>query len=304
MSNSRLFQIATLGRPLHLIGGLLFFGLGNAIAAYSGHPINWPLALGGLLAVWTIQLMTHYSNEYFDLEADLANQTPTAWSGGSRVLIGGQIAPAFALRVALAFAMLGVGTSVIVTLTSPAPWPTALLLALALGLAWSYSAPPLRLNWCAMGELTGALLVPGLTTLVGFQLQTATLTPLPLLAIVPLCCFQFAMLVAVNYPDAVSDTAVGKTTLVVLLGGQRAAQLHLAALVLPYLLLPLLISAGLPWQIAALLLCAAPLAGWLGWRVARGAWHEPAAWDGLGFWSIGLLMSSAGLELAGFLLLN
>ena len=44
------------------------------------------------------QLMTHYANDYFDLEADRANRTPTRWSGGSRVLPAGVLPPRVALR--------------------------------------------------------------------------------------------------------------------------------------------------------------------------------------------------------------
>jgi hypothetical protein len=52
------------------------------------------------------------------------------------------------------------------------------------------------------------------------------------------------------------------------------------------------------------LLLPLPLAAWLAWRMARGAWRDPAAWNGLAFWSIGLLMASAGLALAAFVGLN
>lgn len=305
MSNARttarqLFHVAALGRPLHLLGGLLFSTLGVAMAAFRGYPINWSLALRGLLVIWAMQLMTHYSNEYFDLEADRANTTPTNWSGGSRVLVRGQVAPRVALQIALGMGLIAILAGSLLTLSSPAPWQTGLLLVVALGMAWSYSGPPLRLNWHAQGELTGALLVPGMTTLVGFQLQAGSITRLPLLAIVPLCCFQCAMLIAVNFPDAEGDRVAGKTTLVVRYGGQRAAWLYLATLFLAYALLPLLVVAGLPWRVGALLFLGTPIAAWLGWRVWRGGWHDPAAWDGLGFWSIGLLMGSALVELVGF----
>ena len=48
----------------------------------------------------SFQLMTHYANDYFDLEADRANQTPTTWSGGSRVLPAGELSPRVALIAA------------------------------------------------------------------------------------------------------------------------------------------------------------------------------------------------------------
>lgn len=300
---TNLAHFAALGRPLHLIGGWIFFGLGTVIAHINGAVIDWALVFGGLITVAAIQLMTHYSNDYFDLDADIANATPSQWSGGSRVLAEGKLQPQMALAgtVGCAICALAVGSWLI--LASRAPQQTLALLGLALVLAWSYSAPPLQLNRRALGEIAGALLIPGLTALVGFQVQAGGLALLPLLAIIPLCCFQFAMLTAVNFPDANSDAAVGKITLVVRLGGRRAAQLYCAVVLAPYVLLPLLVSAGLPRLVAALLLCAAPIAAWLVWCVGRGGWRSPQSWDALGFWSIGLLVGSALLELIGFVLL-
>ena len=63
---------------------------------------------------------------------------------------------------------------------------------------------------------------------------------------------------------------------------------------------PLLVVAGLPLPVAVAVLLPLPLAVWLAWQMSRGAWRRPAAWNALGFWSIGLLMSSAGLELVAF----
>ena len=78
-----------LGRPLFLGGGFVMYGLGAALAAYAGARIDWALYAWGQLAVTATQLMTHYSNDYFDVAADRANRTPTRWSGGSRVLAEG-----------------------------------------------------------------------------------------------------------------------------------------------------------------------------------------------------------------------
>jgi 1,4-dihydroxy-2-naphthoate polyprenyltransferase len=37
--------------------------------------------------------------------------------------------------------------------------------------------------------------------------------------------------------------------------------------------------------------------------MARGAWADPAKWDSLGFWSIGLVMATAGAECVAFFFL-
>lgn len=300
---ARAADFAALGRPLHLVGGAIFYGLGVAAAGYAGAPLAWQAALLGLLSVATAQLMNHYSNDYFDLEADRANRTPTQWSGGSRVLAEGRLPAHTALVAALSCGALALGFAVLAALSSPAPPATLTLLVIAIGLAWVYSGPPLYLHRRALGELAGGLIVPGLTALVGYQLQAGTIGPLVLLAVLPLCLLQFAMLVAVNFPDAAGDAAVGKITLVVGMGPERAARLYVAALGLAYASLPLLGFLGLPWPVALAPLATLPIAAWLAFRVMKGAWQDPAAWDALGFWSIGQLVSSGGLMLGTFALL-
>jgi 1,4-dihydroxy-2-naphthoate polyprenyltransferase len=296
-----ILSVLRMGRPHFLIGGLLLHWLGVAMAQSTGAPLNLPALLGGQVAITSIQLMTHYSNDYFDLPADLANPTPTHWSGGSRVLPRGLLQPRVALRIAITLAAFALGVALVLALVVRPGLLTLLLFAVALALAWAYSAPPLRLHSRGLGELTTALLVAGMTPLVGFYLQIGRLG-LPLLGVIPLCCLQFVMLLTIEFPDAVGDASVGKRTLVVRLGGARAASLLVLVLLAAYAVLPLLVELGLPAQVAASAAVSAPLAAWQGWRVRRGAWADPRQWNSLGFWAVALLMGTATAELLSFLL--
>ena len=292
-----------MGRPLFLVGGFLFNGLGAAMGTRMGASLNLPVFLLGQLIITATQLMTHYSNDYFDLEADRANLTPTHWSGGSRILPDNLVRPSAALGAAFLLAAIAVaGTVALVVGQDPGPL-TAPLLLLSLVLAWSYSAPPLRLHSTGVGELVAALLVPGLTPLIGFYLQMGRLALLPLLAVVPLCCFQFAMLTIINFPDAEGDAVAGKRTLVVRLGGARAARLGMGALALAYGSLPFLVWSGLPAAAAGAIGAGAPVGIWQFMRLRRGDWANPDAWDSLGFWAVGLLVGTVALELIVFILM-
>jgi 1,4-dihydroxy-2-naphthoate octaprenyltransferase len=298
---NRLVYFLRLARPLFLVGGVVFYGLGVAVALYQGVALHWPPLVLGQIAVTAIQLMTHFSNDYFDLDADRHNRTPTRWSGGSRVLAEGLLPPRTALATAILCAAVALVTILTIGLTvQPAGWSLFLLL-LALFLAWEYSAPPLRLHSRGLGEATVALIVPVLTPLVGYTLQTGRPSLLPLLTVFPLACLQAAMILVINFPDAAGDYAVGKRTLVIRLGPERATRLHRGLLALAYLSLPVLIWWGLPSLAAAAVLLPLPLALWLARRMAHGAWRNRAEWSGLAFWSIGLLMATAGLELIAWL---
>lgn len=283
-----------------MIGGFIFNALGVSIAFYQGTALSLSALIWGQVAITSIQIMTHYSNDYFDLAADQANQTPTRWSGGSRILVAGYIRPETALVTALCF--MGIALLAITVLAwfiQSSVWSTMLLL-LALFLAWEYSAPPLRLHSRGLGELTVGFIVPVLTPLVGYTLQTGHPALLTLLAVFPLFCFQFGMVLIINIPDAAGDRQTGKQTLVLRLGANRAMNLYLLILFVAYLSLPVLVHLGLPMAVAWFCLLPLPLALWQGSRIVRGQWRQPANWNSLGFWSIGLLLSTAVCETVTF----
>ena len=323
-----LIAFVRLGRPQFLLGGFLLFGLGSAAAVAVLQARFDRLAYAvGQGAITCIQLMTHYANDYFDLEADQANATPTRWSGGSRVLPAGLVSPRLALKAARLFgalaallvalmalrgwAWIGLGDSRSgATASSPSMANTvtvAAVLILAALLAWFYSAPPLALHSRGLGEVTTALVVTGLTPLAGFLLQVGGgggagrgLVVLGA-ALWPLAALQFAMLLAIEFPDAAGDAAVGKRTLVVRLGGPGAAALYRAVLVAAYGALPLFLVAGAPRPVMVAAGATAPLAAWQFWRLGRGAWSNARRWEGLAFCGVATLVATAALELAAFL---
>jgi 1,4-dihydroxy-2-naphthoate octaprenyltransferase len=299
--SSRILTFVRLGRPHFLAGGFVMHGLGVAVALYHGAALNWSALLWGQLTITATQLMVHYANDYFDLTADSANSTPTAWSGGSRVLPAGLLEPQVALVTALLLGGLALSAGLILAFVVRPGALTGALVALALALAWGYSGPPLRLHAHGLGQFAGVLVVAGLTPLLGYHLQAGRLSLLPLLALLPVACLQFGMLLAVDFPDREGDAAAGKRTLVVRLGAPAAARLYVAVLLATYLGLPLLVLAGLPSLVAAMATLTAPLGVWLVVRIWRGAWAKPGVWNSLAFWSVALLVGVALAETLAFL---
>ena len=285
-----------LGRPKFLVGGFVLYGLGAALAVRGGAAFDLRRFLWGQLVVTAAQLMTHYANDYFDLAADRANRTPTAFSGGSRVLVGQTLRPAVALGAARVLALISIGAALMLTRRAGGgPLPLA---AAMIGLAWGYSAPPLRLCARGLGELTTALVVTLLVPLVGYYLQAHTLDVAIFLAAALPCALQFAMLLAIEFPDAAGDEATGKRTLVVRIGAPAAARLYAVITLVAFGALPFFARAGLPARIATAPALLVPVAAWQGLRVARGAYGDPARWESVAFWSVALLIASSGLELA------
>lgn len=293
---SSLVAFIRLGRPMFLGGGFLMFALGAVIAAATGHALDAHRYLLGQAAVTAFQWMTQYANEYFDYDADVANTTPTAWSGGSRVLVNGELPRKVALIAALVLFALGAAVSILVVREDRNALP--ILTAIAV-LAWAYSAPPIRLCARGLGEVDTALVVTALVPFLGFALQAPDFVGVEtlLLAIVPLVLLQIAMLIAIELPDMAGDAATGKRTIVVRIGTDRAAQLYVAITTLAYLAIPLASLLGLPTRVVIAATLPVPIAAW---RLSRIAEDKTAGLEAVTGFGVMLLMGTAAAEVVAF----
>ena len=295
---SSLIAFIKLGRPLFLVGGFILYALGAAIAAAYGHRIDVRTYLLGQGAVTALQWMTHYANDYFDYDADRANETPTRWSGGSRVLVADTLRREVALHAAIVLAAIGIALAIALSFdVGSLALPTV---ALVLVLAWGYSAPPLRLCATGLGELDVAIVVTVLVPWLGFYLQAPSLGGASALAlsIVPPALLQFAMTLAIEFPDAAGDAATGKRTLVVRLGARTAARLYIAATALAFIWPVVMLAGGLPTRVAIATAAPAPLALW---RILRVRDHaDPSAYEQMTFWAVALLIVTSAAELVAW----
>lgn len=289
----RLRALIRLARPPFLLGGVVLHGLGVTLALGQGRPLNTDALLWGQLVVTMGQLLTHFSNDYFDRMADQLHPHRPRWSGGSGVLPEGLLPARWALVAACGAGGAALLAAARLALVVRPGALTALLLAGAIGLAWSYSSPPLRLHATGFGELAGAGLLAILTPLIGYHLQGGTRNVSTVLALLPLAALQLAMLINVSLPDVPSDGAAGKRTLAVRIGPRGAARVAALTYLAAYLLLPPLVASGLPRGHALAYLAWSPLAAWQIWELLHGAGQDPGRWDRLAFWSIGLVVGSA-----------
>lgn len=291
---ARAWAIVRLGRPVFLLGGIALHTAGVLFAWRSKGTVAIEVAFLGQLAITAIQLMTHYSNDYFDRATDAANTTPTRWSGGSRVLQQGELAPTIALVAALCCAAIAIAT---IGTMAVADRGIAVLLAILLALAWSYSSPPLRLHTRGLGEPTVVAVVAVGTPLVGWYAQTGTIDLAIFTLCIPFALLQLVMLWTIELPDEASDRSTGKRTFVVVFGAARAVSSARVAIVATYAALPLLAIAGVPIAVPIAIAATLPLGLVQLWRLRR--WREARAWESLAFGSVALFFASIVATLVG-----
>jgi 1,4-dihydroxy-2-naphthoate octaprenyltransferase len=296
---STLWSLLVLTRAHFLMGGVIMYAMGAAIARADGASLDLPRLLWGQIGVSAIQLMTHFVNEYYDADRDALVVTRTLFSGGSGVLPGGRLGRQMAVWGAGCCALVGVS----VTLT--VGWPALSIYAGALLVGYGYSAPPLRLMTRGLGELFAATTVALLTPLAGYSVAAGRLSASVIWPGLPLLATSLAFMIVVALPDYESDKPTNKRNWVVRLGRDRAGHVHNGLLALSYVLLILVATADrLPAQVATLLWLTLPLAVWqMGgvWLRVYQGWLRPEAQpEGRHF---GLLAGGAMVLIGGYGLL-
>ncbi len=283
VEGSRLRGFIRLARLRFLLYNVLPVGLGVAVAVHAGYPLSLKWYAVAQVFAWIVHVMTHYCNEYFDLEADRANTYYTPWTGGSRALVDGSVKPAVAL--ATAFVLWTAGLFLV------AAMPTGLSRlfgAVTIALAWFYTAPPLQFNYRGLGEVTVAAVLNGLWPVVAVVLQAGQI-PLMLIAVLaPTALLQVARMMIMNLGDRISDESVGKRTIPVIIGYRRAVSFIIGAQVVAYAMLTVFAVLGwIPWLVWALMTATAPISGWLVLQLRRGSMDDvvPARMTPVVFWA-------------------
>ena len=239
---------------------LVAYTLGAVVVGLASGFFSWPIYLLGYGVVFALEAATVLSNEYFDAETDRLNQHFTSMSGGSRVLVEGVITPRQLLTgVGLA---LGVGLFLTLLLVGVSPSPMVdvfLLFGVSALLGVGYTAPPLRLAYRTLGELDVVVVNSLLAIVWGYVLQGGGLREsVPWMLGIPLALASLPSIILAGVPDQKADAAVGKKTLAVRLGVDKAVGLALvltglsALAALVYLVVPAMRVMFIPVCVVAL----------------------------------------------------
>ena len=275
-----------LSRPLFLLGAALVYALGVGVARYLGVTIDWGLYFLGQAWVTTLQLSTHYLNEYFDSPADEANSNRSLFSGGSGVLGENGLPRDVALWAGVA--SLTGATSFTVLLTraiglNPALFLIMLLIFLG---AFFYSIPPIRLVESGYGELTTSIIVASLVPAFAFFIQSGEIHRLLAMSTFPLIALHFAMMLAFELPDYANDLKFEKLTFMVRVGWERGISIHNLLILIAYLLIGMAMIFGFPLSVAVPALLTLPLGLFQIWYINRIAAGAKPNWNLLGLMAV------------------
>lgn len=248
---------------LHFLGlNLMVYAIGLAFARRDSVAFDPITAFIGLMIMLLVQLTTGYINEHFDQETDRVNRQRTAFTGGSGVAIQGR----FALHAGLTALGLSVILVVLIILAGQVSAAAFVIYICAGFVSFAYTAPPVKLVWRGLGEITTGLTIAFLVPFWAYSLQGGQINATLVLTCLPFALLVTAMMLVIATPDYPADMAVGKHTLVVRLGHKNTARLYGLLLLAAYIGVVLTGFIGFPWVGVVSIVFTIPLALY--------AWHQ------------------------------
>lgn len=196
-----------------LLGQMLFVAQGGSFSIVA-------LIVAQLYGIFD-QLYIVYANDWADWKTDQTNSTFNMFSGGSRVLVDGDISREALGRAAAVMAGLAAGVSVVGALLT-GNWIIAPLGIIGLLLLWAYSFKPFLLSYRGGGELLQTIGVGGVLPLMGYLIQGGQLTAFPWEILAATLPISLACAITTSLPDEPSDRASSKRTASVILGTKGA----------------------------------------------------------------------------------
>lgn len=217
-------RLLRLARIQFLIASLTLFVAGAIWGILLGAQFSLARLLLGYLIVFPAHLSVSFSNDYFDVDVDSFGK-PTLFTGGSGVLVNYPQLRRPAKYVAIALICLSwiIGLTFMIVYSYPY-WFLGYIIICSL-LGWFYSAPPLRLAYRGLGELSTAFTGGCLVPMMGYLVMQGRLNSDGFLFTVPLIFFGLAFIITVEIPDLEIDRQGKKYTWVTRIGRKNGFNL-------------------------------------------------------------------------------
>lgn len=192
---------------------LFLFGVLLATSS-SGARFAFDRFAWGSVIVLAAVLSVNYGNDYFDTEVDRLNEASPI-SGGSGVLLKNPELMYLSKWIAICLMTLSIALAVAFVLVFRFPLSLIPLVVLGNGLVWFYSAPPLRLSYRGLGEITTMLAAGLILPCTGYFVMLGSLDSLYWVFSFPVVLYALSIIVSVEIPDMEGDAKGGKRTVVV-----------------------------------------------------------------------------------------
>lgn len=209
--------------------------LGMAIAWYEAQVFNPLLGIMTLISGVAIHAGTNLANDYFDEETDNINEFYSPFNGGSRIIQNQILPSSHILKASIMSYFVGIILAILLIFLTNG-YLLLLFLIIAVGLGFFYTAIPIQFSYHGMGEIAVFVGFGPLGVLSAYYIQLGNLNSFtPYLISIPIAILIAMVLFLNEFQDFDADLKGGKSTLVVILGKQKSANIYQIGLLLTYI---------------------------------------------------------------------
>jgi 1,4-dihydroxy-2-naphthoate octaprenyltransferase len=244
-------------RPWSFSMTAISVSVGSALGAIDGN-FSWVLYLITLLGTVLLHAATNLINDYYDVKSGVDTQKVSTAQYRPHPLVEGKLA-AEQVKIA-SFIFYGLSTLIGIYLAATRGWALMWIGLIGAFASLTYTAPPLKYKYSAMGEISVFLMWGPLMVAGAYFVQRQTFSLNALWISLPFGALVALVLLANNMRDINHDRDKGILTLAIVLGQRAGLLLYLVLVALAYLAIVLMSFFGPLYLWSLIVLLSLPLA--------------------------------------------
>jgi 1,4-dihydroxy-2-naphthoate octaprenyltransferase len=244
-------------RPWSFAMTAISVSVGSALAALDG-PFNWQFGLLALLSAVLLHAATNLINDYYDVVNGIDTVQAATAQYRPHPLVEGLIPLEQVRWVAYALFLLAAGIGIYLSLACG--WVVIAIGLTGLLAGLTYTAPPLKYKYVALGEVSVFLMWGPLMVEGAYYVQHQSLSLQAFWVSLPFGILVALVLLANNIRDIDHDRSRGIRTLAILLGRRLGLNAYLALMVLAYTGILILALSGVLTMWVLIIFASLPLA--------------------------------------------
>lgn len=219
-------------RPWSFSMTFISVSVGASLAALDGS-FSWPLYLMALVGAIFMHGATNLINDYYDVLSGVDSREVSTAQYRPHPVVEGKLAPESVRNGA--YVLYGIASIMGIYLAATRGWTILVIGLIGVFAGLSYTAPPLKYKYSALGELSVFLMWGPLMVEGAYFVQRQTLSQVALWVSLPFGVLVALVLLANNIRDIRYDQERGIKTIAIVLGKRRGLWLYIALVAMAYL---------------------------------------------------------------------
>jgi 1,4-dihydroxy-2-naphthoate octaprenyltransferase len=244
-------------RPWSFSMTAISISVGGALAAIDGD-FSWGLFGLALISGVFLHAATNLINDYYDVKSGVDTREVSTAQYRPHPLLEGKLEPK-KVRVAC-FILYGTATAIGLGLVAARGLPILWIGLVGTFASLTYTAPPLKYKYSALGEVSVFLMWGPLMVLGSYYVQRQSLSVSALLISLPFGVLVALVLLANNIRDVNHDREKGILTIPIAIGQRNGLRLYFALVLLAYLGIVVMSLMGPLYLWSLIVLVSLPLA--------------------------------------------